>query len=866
MVFLRTVALSLWCAVSVLSKPLNVPAVVPRQEAAPLTDEQKICGNIIILTRNNYTLFYANEVFKCLQSVPFNDAVATRFINYYNMTLQFQSTTAFLKDPPAGYQQPPVDVQQVLSQIQANVTAGVYKNQYSFEADLQLLVHRMHDSHVTLNAGILDTFSFLSPAGLVSVSADGKQAPEIYLADDLLQSQWQGYQASPITTINGRDIIEYLTEFAELNANGRLEPNADWNSLMDSPPLWISGDLSVVQSTTMYPGDEIDITLKNKTDASTYWLAIYNEVEDTGPLTTGGDFYNYFVLGEVPASYDENNPWWPTLEDDDSSDNSTKAPDPYVANCARGNPSAENWCLESYGAYPNDPVVSQPGLSVIAGGVVTGYIYNDTSTAVLSIPSFYQYDTNIEQFDYAIQYFIGNATQRNVSKVVIDLQTNTGGNVYLAYNTFKQLFYHIDPYAASRIRSHKLADVLGNTYSTWWKELEQDFDGDNELNGEYYNYTAADEWVVGNRINAASGRNFSSWAEYSSQVTVKGDKFSAAQRFNLSDEVFDSAAFDGWIPYGYGIAIDDNATPQVWDPKDIVILTDGACASTCALFVELMSHQAGVRTVAVGGRPSPGPMQAVSGSRGARIYDASELDSNFNFVANTIKDTAATAMLPNRSDTGMWITTAGINIRDQVRANDNEPLQFKYQAADCRIYYTIANVFNMTRLWHDVAAAAFDDVSLCIPGSTGFPSALNSSSSSTPPPPRTAQPAVLDFDLANNVTPENSTLGNDGSMQAGPGRPSGEIKACKSSSECTGTSTCVDTSIRCNGALKTVKACLPSCRSNEQSCPRTSECDYDRQAPSKLNAVSGRKASVDQPFYLGRCRPSGASAFLPCPR
>lgn len=472
----------------------------------------------------DFTLFYANYVFECLRSVPFNDAVATRFINYYNMTLQFQSTTAFLKDPPAGYQQPSVDVQQVLGQIQANVTAGVYKNQYSFEADLQVLVQRMHDSHVTLSAGILDAFSFLSPVGLVSVSADGKQLPEIYVADDLLTSRLEGWKPYPIATVNGKDVIEYLTEFAELNANGLLEPNADWNALMDSPPLYASGDLSSLQSTTLYPGDEIDVTFKNNTNLTTYWLAYYTELEDTGPLTTAGDFYNYFVLGELPASYNPEVPWWPPVEN-----NATEAPvNPYNEICARGNPSPDNWCNETYGAYPNDPVVAQPGLSIIAGGVVTGYIYDDISTGVLSIPSFFQYDSNIPEFASAVGSFIGNATQRNVSKVVIDLQTNTGGNVYLAYFTFKALFYSMDPYAASRHRSHALADVLGNAHSTWWKELEKDLDGNEGANGENYGYTAADEWVILNRINAATGRNFSSWVEYSNQVVEKGDHFSAA--------------------------------------------------------------------------------------------------------------------------------------------------------------------------------------------------------------------------------------------------------------------------------------------------------------------------------------------------
>jgi hypothetical protein len=66
-----------------------------------------------------------------LTSVPFNEAVAVRFINYYNTTIQFQSTLSYLKNPPTGYQQPTVDFQGGLEKIKNNVTSGVYKNQYA---------------------------------------------------------------------------------------------------------------------------------------------------------------------------------------------------------------------------------------------------------------------------------------------------------------------------------------------------------------------------------------------------------------------------------------------------------------------------------------------------------------------------------------------------------------------------------------------------------------------------------------------------------------------------------------------------------------------------------------------------------------
>jgi hypothetical protein len=276
-----------------------------------------------------------------------------------------------------------------------------------------------------------------------------------------------------------------------------------------------------------------------------------------------------------------------------------------------------------------------------------------------------------------------------------------------------------------------------------------------------------------------------------------------------------------------------------------------------------MSHQAGVRTIVVGGRPTIGPMQAVSGSRGARIYDASEIDDDFDFVSETINNTTAAALLPNRTDTGMWINTAGINIRDQVRENDTTPLQFKYEAADCRIYFTKANVFNMTRLWRDAAAAAFDDPSLCVQGSTGFPSARNTTSTLTPPPRPVGTVNVDTFQPI--ALAGNDTIGYADSLQAGPERPTGEIISCRSKSDCGG-GDCAETYLRCGSSFKPVLACLPRCRSNDRACPRSSECDYDALAPSKFNSVSTKSANFGHPLYLGRCRPMNPSPRLQCPK
>lgn len=147
-------------------------------------------------------------------------------------------------------------------------------------------------------------------------------------------------------------------------------------------------------------------------------------------------------------------------------------------------------------------------------------------------------------------------------------------------------------------------------------------------------------------------------------------------------------------------------------------------------------------------------MQAVSGSRGAAAYTSWDLDLDIQGVNDTLDDEESFAKLPPRLDTGMWVNSVGITIRNQVREGDETPLQFLFQAADCRIFYTLKNVYNMTQLWYDAVKATWDDTSLCVQNSTGYPSARNSDSDKAPPAP-ISQSDPVTFDI--NVDPERTT-------------------------------------------------------------------------------------------------------------
>ncbi|OAL56114.1 hypothetical protein IQ07DRAFT_530188 [Pyrenochaeta sp. DS3sAY3a] len=775
--------------------------------------QSSACGAIIDNVNAGYAYHYAIDAYACLTSVPFNSAVATRFIKYINDTVHFQSTLAYLRQPPLGYQQPAVDIVSELAEIQNNVTAQVYQNQYQFEVDVQHLLGRAHDGHLYLRGGITAAFSFLAPYSITAASPGGGSLPKIYVTSDLIKSRNEDWTPSAIATINNEDAVEYLTRLANLNAIGGIEPHADWNQVFYTPALSTRGSGSIWDSSVQfYPGDEIALVMENGTEYLDNWLALWQEPYETGPLTTGGDFYNYFVLNFLPDSYNSSGNFYnPAYAPATTSINTTEP---------AASPAPEHsWRTRSYEAYP-DPDVRQEGLAVFSDGIVSGYFLPDVNAAVLSIPSFTQFSDSIGTFSAAVSDFISNTTERRMRRVVIDLQQNTGGTVELAFSTFKRFFPNVDPFAGSRRRNHYLGGVIGEAYTAYFNDLSPE-------DPQYTDFLAA-EWVVTSRLNAATDQNFSSWTEYSGPVQDNSDSFSLVERYNLSNSVFASALFEGWIPLGFSPDAPLEYSTPPFDAKDIVILTDGACSSTCALLVE-MFKQVGVRTIVAGGLPSIGPMQAVGGNRGAAVYSADQIDYDLGLLSNPAfnVDDATLATFPQLGargyrDSGVFTAALGVNLRDQVRGKDPVPLQFKYEAADCRIFYSLANVFNFTRLWSDAVVAAFDDPSMCVEDSTGF-----SNSSEAGPKLATVRPALLNI----NVTQPDAALFDENLDRSGGPQNSEEPALSFSIGHCTADGGCTFPRVqRCQpvetticGVFKSYKLCLPQTTDPNNCDPAVSE-------------------------------------------
>jgi hypothetical protein len=197
--------------------------------------------------------------------------------------------------------------------------------------------------------------------------------------------------------------------------------------------------------------------------------------------------------------------------------------------------------------------------------------------------------------------------------------------------------------------------------------------------------------------------------------------------YNVTRDLEDSSfPFpDGWryhLPW----------TTPPFAPEDIVILTDGQCASACAITVEMLTHAHGVRTVVLGGRPLEAPMQAVGQTKGGPVaLFASMPDFNRSEAPEGLRlppdpwSYKPPLRLGGSAGLGTWGESVTFNVANIVPYTGNSsdlgqgelPLQLRYEAANCRLFYTWDMARDITAVWKAVAGVAWRGEK-CAPGST----------------------------------------------------------------------------------------------------------------------------------------------------
>ncbi|KAJ4347917.1 uncharacterized protein N0V89_009289 [Didymosphaeria variabile] len=328
--------------------------------------------------------------------------------------------------------------------------------------------------------------------------------------------------------------------------------------------------------------------------------------------------------------------------------------------------------------YPA-PVVAGPS-NLINGFYIDGTGYEDV--AVLQVPSFISSSFAEAPFQAASQN-----------------------------DLFKQLFPALDPYGANRFRYNEAVDLVGQAFSGVASQYPREAGLRNStlraVQSSYFDY---------HTDTTVDGKPFESWSQKVGPISVNGQYYTALSRWNLTDI---------YIPYQAGINVTGFSNLTRWKPEDIVLVTDGYCASTCSIFAELMTQQGGVKTIAMGGRSNANKIQAVGGVKGANIFQWGFIQT-YAAQAKQLNNTLRTSAL-KEYDVGKAVGRSyadGINVRDAVRLGDESgiALQFKYEEANCRLYYTAEMTVNAAAIWKAAANAQWKDSSKCIGNGGYYPS------------------------------------------------------------------------------------------------------------------------------------------------
>ncbi|KAI9715401.1 MAG: hypothetical protein M1828_000861 [Chrysothrix sp. TS-e1954] len=637
-------------------------------------------------------------VLECFHDIPINKSLSVELIRWIQSFVQFQTTLAWLKDPPSSYPRPPIDIVQSLDDIALRVDRGLYADEYDFEVDIMATVYAAHDLHFAFQPylpAVLSSRTISRKSPLVSISLDGQQLPKPYLLSDVEAIYSNGsFTPSAVTSLDGQSPTEFFDRILQFNPSF-TDPDAAYNALFVNP-------VPLILDTAGLFSAGFDPTLRDNTTytfANGSHICVENMISlppFSNEFSSGQDLYTALLL-EPPT---------PTP--------TSQAATQSVTATAASTPPPQ----PLFSGYPT-PIVAQ--LAAPSEQAISGYFLPQSDVAILSLTSMDYFGIQGDSdFQRVARTFLRMCKETRKAHLLIDVRRNIGGQPAVVWDLFRQLFPGQVPFTRIRTRANAATNALGILTS----QLQDGFPphanaSTRELlvssNTSFFNYHVD--------LKAPDGPPFESWPELFGPVTSHGDNFTKTASWPMNDPSYTESEFD-MVVSGYGNLSDVPASP--FSPDQITIPSDGLCSSGCADFVRLLVDQ-GVKTVVVGGRPSMDSMRVIGGTQGGievPFTDIAELAEVAIGIAKA-QNLSAEVLEPLTRSIPIQQGAAGqsrVNLLDNIGKDDDTltPLQFTRWLADCRMFYIPKDIVDAQYTWQRVAKGiASGGQGLCVQGSLG---------------------------------------------------------------------------------------------------------------------------------------------------
>lgn len=606
------------------------------------------------------------DALACLKSFPFNETLRQNVLtaNIARVFDFFTFEDYYLASPPP-FQESTADIRAELARI--NTTA--YATDYDFNVDLYNFVTRLNDGHTRWFPNCYTSHQNLLPAPIVSLEVAGVQSVYITpdLVDlisllgpdytDLIAIDWQRLAGARVLAIEGQDPYAYVDFIAKTVSGNYLDHGVRVNSVFTSYRLSgaaysqrfgdLAGPTGVAQTSLTFT-----LIAADSTEAETVTVP--------------------YIASFAGAPFTDRASYW---ANNCAANQGTNGRDLKAGAARLGGEAAPRVRRQpkasvvdkSNGSAVGLPSQFAPTLPTVGGdqGIMKSYVLPGSETGVMFIGSF---EGDFAGFQKDTASAIRAFKAAGVTKLIIDLTNNNGGFVCLGQFLHRYLAGTIG-YAG--FQSTKRANALARKIVAADVALG--------LNSSFGFYPA-DNYAF---LNGTAMPADFDYMTPDVPITVNGRRDANSQRFHDTCE----ASFQVPLP----------RTPP-FNLKNVAIVSNGNCASTCAMFSTLMVERHQTKVAVFGGKPSENV--EFKGMAGNQVLEWVDLDSEVK-TANLKDDPLAPAdLLVSGNMRHNWRTAWSF-------LDESTPIAYLSELPNFRFPYTMDTYNNPQNLWLFVEQTLF---------------------------------------------------------------------------------------------------------------------------------------------------------------
>ncbi|KAJ3909178.1 hypothetical protein F5879DRAFT_792150 [Lentinula edodes] len=643
------------------------------------------------------------EVRSCMHSFPVNRDVKENIIEVLSKTIAMHTSVNYQISAPKPFDKARyIDVHEDLHKDLARIRQQKYQSEFEFHLDIFHTFRRLNDGHCVVINLCYDSLyiSYLPTPLVLLTAADGRQsvhiAPEAFAVAsaefgeeiEFWQNALPGKLQGQLETLNGAEVLAINDQdpFVAVNSNALItggyqsfgtRQNSFFSSYYRGADGWLyqMGNFAqqvhpltdvVKLAIRRVNSTSIDIVTlpyrsrfgrgsKNFTDSASY--RANNCIATNG--TNGVDMYavtrsttQEHSEDPLPIAYFQQQPPIPRKE-------------------ARRHPM--NVLVD---ALPlsniNLPEIMQPSKPALneSYSVAQFYMLDDAVTGVLALGSFSA--ANFSAFQHSLLDGLVKLKSLGATQLLVDVTNNGGGYICIAHWLHRIIIGSkstTEPQAGldTTTRAGTLAQLIVQ------KIVKDVMDPDALL---YYNPT---QWTNASNIPFSADTE---WLKPLQELMINGHEDAFSQRLGQECQPF------GVEPPRKGF----------FKAKDVVIISNGRCASSCSLFSITMSKLEGVRTVVVGGKQET--TQQYCGVVGGQSTDFSTIDTEIKSVHLKNHTLAPPDLLANIIEGITWRLAYGID-------DPTEPEEWQDHPADINFPLTMETVNKPVAIWKAVAKEVF---------------------------------------------------------------------------------------------------------------------------------------------------------------